>query len=523
VSLRAKDRLPDGFNAAEWFIGRHIREGRGGRLAVVWDGGELDYAALDVAVRRRAAALRAAGLHPGDRVALLLPDGSEFLSLFWGALAAGAVAVPLNTLLHEDELARVLEDCDPRIAVIDPALADPALLTRAGTRQWDPDEAARRATATEPAADYATTHRDSIAFFLYSSGTTGGPKGVVHLHHDMWVCCATYGEQVLGIRPDDRCLSLAKLFFAYGLGNSAYFPAHVGAAAVLFTGRPTPAAMFEQVARHRPTLFFAVPTAYAQMLDAMERGESADFSSVRLCVSAGESLPAALFQRWMERTGTEILDGIGSTEVCHIFLSNQPGRCVPGTTGRPVPGYDLRLADEDGAAVPVGQPGDLLVRGDSTMALYWNRHEETKETLLGDWIRTGDKYVVDEAGDWRHAGRSDDMLKVGGIWVSPVEVEATLLEHPAVLECAVVGEADAQGLVKPVAFVVLKERTEGAVMGSDGPPTLDALARELQEHVKQRLAPYKYPRRVIFRDALPKTATGKIRRFLLRQELSREA
>ena len=246
------------------------------------------------------------------------------------------------------------------------------------------------------------------------------------------------------------------------------------------------------------------------MLDAMERGADPDFSSVRLCVSAGEALPAPLFERWLERTGTEILDGIGSTEICHIFLSNRPGECAPGTTGSPVPGYDLRLVDETGEPVPPGRPGDLLVRGDSTAALYWNRHEATKETMAGEWIRTGDKYLIDEGGHWRHAGRSDDMLKVGGIWVSPVEVEATLLAHEAVLECAVVGEEDVDGLVKPTAFVVLKE---GAA----------ALApAELQAFVKERLAPYKYPRRVVFRDALPKTATGKIRRFLLRRELGEE-
>ncbi|MCG6988022.1 MAG: benzoate-CoA ligase family protein [Gemmatimonadetes bacterium] len=519
MSLRARATLPDRFNAAEWFVGRHVRENRADRTAVVSDEGTLDYAGLDEAVRHRAAALLQAGLHPGDRVALLLPDGPELLSLFWGVLAAGGVAVPLNTLLGEDEISRILDDCDPRIVVADPALADAHRLAREGTVLWSPAESADRAALVPPVTAYASTRRDGVAFFLYSSGTTGEPKGVVHLHHDMWVCCATYGEQVLGIRPDDRCLSLAKLFFAYGLGNSGYFPAHEGAATVLFAGRPTPAAMFEQVARHRPTLFFAVPTAYAQMLDAMERGEDADFSSVRLCVSAGESLPAPIFRRWLERTGTEILDGIGSTEICHIFLSNRPGACAPGTTGRPVPGYDLRLADEDGRDVPAGQPGDLFVCGDSTMALYWNRHEETKRTLEGDWIRTGDKYLVDEDGNWRHAGRSDDMLKVGGIWVSPVEVEATLVAHEAVLECAVVGERNAEGLVKPAAFVVLKNgATRASVEGAMG-NSVDGIARELQDFVKERLAPYKYPRHILFRDALPKTATGKIRRFLLRQEL----
>jgi 4-hydroxybenzoate-CoA ligase len=506
VSLRARDHLPDRFNAAEWFVGRHVREGRGARTAVAWDDGRMDYEALDESVRSAAGALLSGGLHPGDRVALLLPDGPELLALFWGTLAAGGVAVPLNTMLREDDLRAILEDCDPRIVVADPSLADPERLRRPGTILWEPGATFDRIRGSEPTPSYAAAHRDGIAFFLYSSGTTGQPKGVVHLHHNMWVSSVTYGEQVLGVEPDDRCLSLAKLFFAYGLGNSAYFPAHVGAASVLYAGRPTPEAMFDQIARHRPTLFFAVPTAYARMLDAMERGAEADFTSVKLCVSAGEALPAPIFERWLRRTGTEILDGIGSTEVCHIFLSNRPGACAPGTTGSPVPGYDLRLVDEDGSPVPPGTPGELLVRGDSTMAFYWNRHEETKETLLGDWIRTGDKYAVGPDGHWRHAGRSDDMLKVGGIWVSPVEVESTLLEHEAVLECAVVGEEDEAGLVRPTAFVVLK-----------GDPD-ESLAGELQQFVKERLAPYKYPRRVVFLDALPRTATGKIRRFLLRRE-----
>jgi len=516
MSLRAADRLPERFNAAEWFVGRHVREGRGDRTAVVWDGGEMDYAALDASVRRHAGWLVEAGLHPGDRAALLLPDGPQLLAGFWGALAAGCVAVPLNTLLPAEDLAAILDDCDPRLAVVDPAIAEPGRLAREGTEVVETDEAAARAREAPAAGACAPTHRDAFAFFLYTSGTTGEPKGAVHLHHDAWVCSATYGERVLGVRPEDRCLSLAKLFFAYGLGNSGYFPAHVGAASILYGGRPTPAAMFERIARHRPTLFFAVPTAYAQMLAALEEGAEADFSSLRLCVSAGEALPAPIFERWLERTGTEILDGIGSTEICHIFLSNRPRACAPGTTGTPVPGYDLRLVGQEGEPVPEGTPGDLLVRGDSTMAFYWNRHEATKATLEGEWIRTGDKYLVDGEGRWRHAGRSDDMLKVGGIWVSPVEVEGTLLEHPAVLECAVVGEEDEEGLVKPAAFVVLKE---GAEAGDE--EERDGLARQLQAFVKERLARYKYPRRVVFRDSLPRTATGKIRRFLLRQELRR--
>jgi len=504
--MLASDHLPERFNIARWSIGRHVEEGRGERTALVTDAETLSYRALDERVRRAAGALRRAGVHPGERGALVLPDSALLSAAFWGAIAAGAVAVPLNTLLRPEDHRAILDDCAPRVAIVDPALTDPALLQAEGREIWTPDEAQRWLEVATPVREYAPTHRDAFAFFLYSSGTTGVPKGVVHLQHDMWVCSATYGEQVLGIRPDDRCFSVAKLFFAYGLGNAQYFPFHAGASCVLFPGRPAPEAVFAQVARHRPALFVAVPTAYAQMLAAMEKGAEADFSSVRLCVSAGEALPAPLFERWRERTGVEILDGIGSTEICHIFLSNRPGGCCPGSSGSPVPGYDLRIVDEGGAEVPDGTVGDLLVRGDSTMALYWNRHEATKRTVQGEWIRTGDKYYRDEQGAYWHAGRSDDMLKVGGIWVSPVEIESTLIAHPAVLECAVVGREDGDGLVKPHAFVVPRE-------GSGG----EALEAELKAWVQERLARYKYPRWITFSAELPKTATGKIRRFVLRQ------
>ena len=502
--MRAADRLPERFNAAAWFVGRQVAEGRGHRVALVSDEASLTYAGLDEAVRRFAGALVRAGVHRGERVALLLPDTFTLAIAFWGTLAAGAVAVPINTLLKPHDHRAILEDCDARLAVLDPQIADRSIAPE-GTLVWTGDEAAELAAASEPAPEYARTHRDGFAFFLYSSGTTGEPKGVVHLHHDMWFCAETYGARVLGIREDDRCFSVAKLFFAYGLGNSLYVPHHAGASTALFSGRPTPAAVFEQVRRHRPTLFFGVPTAYGNMLAAMEAGEEADFSSVRLCVSAGEALPASLFERWRARTGVEILDGIGSTEVLHVFLSNRPGACVPGSTGRPVPGYDLRLVDETGTDVPQGELGDLLVRGDSTMALYWNKHEATKHALRGEWIRTGDRYYQDEDGNYYHAGRSDDMIKSGGIWVSPVEVEGVLVAHPDVLECAVVGMPDEDGLAKPRAFVVLRA-------GAD-PHDLEA---RLRAFAKERLAPYKAPRWVSVVPDLPKTATGKIQRFLLR-------
>jgi benzoate-CoA ligase len=499
--MRASDRLPLSYNAARWFVGRHLAEGRGKNLALVGDGFSLTYAQLDEAVRRFAGALQKAGVHRGDRVALIQFDRPQLAIGFWGSIAAGAVAVPINTLLKPADHQRILEDCDARLVVADPAIVpDAKALAPRDALCWTPGE-----VDAEPIADYAPTHRDAFAFFLYSSGTTGEPKGVVHLQHDMHVCCETYGKSVLTVRESDRAFSIAKLFFAYGLGNAQYFPFHLGASSILFAGRPTPEAVFEQVRKHRPTLFFGVPTAYAMMLAAMDGGAKADFSSVRACASAGESLPAALFERWKAKTGLTILDGIGSTEICHIFLSNFPGKVRPGSTGVPVPGYDLRLVDDAGNDVARGELGDLLVRGDSTMALYWNKHEATKAALKGDWIRTGDKYSQDKDGYFFHGGRSDDMLKVSGQWVSPVEVEAALISHPSVLECAVVGEVDSDGLTKPHAFVTLKPSASAS-----------GLEESLKAFAKEKLAGYKCPRWVSVIEELPKTATGKIQRFLLR-------
>ncbi|MGH7708887.1 MAG: benzoate-CoA ligase family protein [Vulcanimicrobiaceae bacterium] len=505
--FRAAAVLPSQFNAAEWFVRRHVVEGRGARVAIVTDEAATSYAELDAAVRGFGAALQARGVRRGERIAIILPDGLAFAVAFFGALAIGAVAVPINPLLTAGDHRNILEDCDACGLVCEPATAaavDGAAVLFAMSAT-DVLEAARQ---TSPIAAYVSTHRDAFAFMLYSSGTTGEPKGVVHLHHDMWVCARTYAAEILRVEPNDRAFSVAKLFFAYGLGNALYFPLDVGGAAILYGGRPTTESIFAQVAQYRPTLFFGVPTAYAQMLAAIDAGAAYDFSSVRVCVSAGEALPPTIFTRWLERTGVEILDGIGSTEILHIFLSNRAGECVAGSSGKAVPGYALRIVDERGGDVPAGEIGDLLVRGDSTAVLYWNKHERSKATIAGDWIRTGDKYRCDENGVYWHAGRSDDMLKVGGIWVSPVEVEAALAAHDAVLECAVVGSEDGDGLIKPHAFVVLREPHSSA-----RGPNLEA---ELQAFVKSRIAPYKYPRWVTIVDALPKTATGKIQRFILR-------
>src|SRR5947209_2361031 len=458
------------------------------------------------------------GVQMEDRVLLILLDGPEFVASFFGAMKLGAVPVPVNTLMRAADYRFFLDDSRAKVAIVSEPLlleAGPALVQAKHLKHVvvvgeakDPhlqfESWVSRAPRSLEAAD---TSKDDVAFWLYSSGSTGFPKGAVHLQHDMVVCSDTYGLHVLGITERDRTFSAAKLFFAYGLGNNMYFPMRVGAEAVLYSGRPTAEAVFQVVDRYRPTLFFGVPTLYASMLQLQDAGDRFDLSSLRLCVSAGEALPADVYRRWVNRFGVEILDGIGTTEILHIFLSNRPGHVKPGSSGTPVPGYEAIIVDEGGRPVPRGEIGNLRVKGDSTMAYYWNRDEKTKETLFGPWIQTGDKYYQDEDGDFWYCGRSDDMLKVGGIWVSPVEVENTLIAHEAVLEAAVVGQQDAEKLVKPKAYVVLKDPKDAS----------QELAEELKEFVRNRIAPYKKPWWIDFVPSLPKTATGKIQRYRLRQ------
>jgi len=515
--MNAAESLPAEFNVASYFVDRNVAEGRGGHPAFTCEDRVLTYGDLQDLVNRTGNALRELGVEMEHRVLMICLDAPEFLGTFWGAIKIGAIPVPVNTLLRSQDYLYFLEDSRARVAVVSapllpeaaPAFARARFLRHVLVAGGDPgpylpwEERVARAPARLEAAP---TSRDDAAFWLYSSGSTGFPKGAVHLHHDMVVCAETYAKQVLGLHAGDKVYSAAKLFFAYGLGNAGYFPMAVGAQSVLYPHRPTPEAVFELLTRHRPTLFFGVPTLYAAMLAVKEAERRFDLSSLRLCVSAGEALPEELYRRWRDRFGVEILDGIGTTEILHIFLSNRPGAVRPGSSGLPVPGYEAVIVDEEGRPVPRGEIGNLRVKGDSTMAYYWNKHEKTKETLFGAWIHTGDKYWQDEEGYFWYAGRADDMLKVGGIWVSPVEVEATLIKHPAVLEAAVVGQEDADRLVKPKAFVVLKEPATAS----------PALAEELKAFVKGRIAPYKYPRWIQFVPELPKTATGKIQRFKLR-------
>jgi len=502
------------FNVAVPFVDRHPSEGRGDKVAIRTDRETVTYAELVERVNRCGNALTGLGLGAGARLVMIVKDAPEFVCLFWGAIKAGIVPVPLNTLLRAPDYAYMIEDSgcaavaySPEYAAeVGPALeaaghkpaqvlltegdgALPALMAAAGT-----------ALEAAPAA------AGDDCFWLYSSGSTGRPKGAVHAHRDMVVTSQCYGVDTLGVTEDDVCFSAAKLFFAYGLGNAMTFPLWVGGSAVLSDQRPSPQMTFEAIARHRPSLYFGVPTLYAAQLQAL-RSENPDLGSLRLCVSAGEALPADILRRWQQRTGLVILDGIGSTEALHIFISNRVDDVKPGASGRLVPGYQARIVGEDGAEVAAGEAGALWIKGDSTSACYWNNPERTARTMVDGWLNTGDTYIRDGDGYYVYCGRSDDMMKVGGIWCSPFEIEARLVEHDQVLEAAVIGREDDDRLTKPAAFVVLNDPAQAS----------EALAEELMAHCKSGLAPYKYPRWIRFETDLPKTATGKIQRFKLRE------
>jgi len=509
-------RFGAGFNVAVPFIDRHLEEGRGDRRAyVTTDGGTLTYAELAAGVNRCGNGLRDLNLEPGARVILVVKDSPAFLFLFWGAIKAGLVPVPLNTMLRASDYRWIIEDSGcaavvwssefaaevvPAVRTADPGPAVALPVEGEGRTLLALMDRAAETLRAEPA--------DAMdpCFWLYSSGSTGRPKGAVHRHRDMVVTSQWFGREVLGIGPDDLTFSASKLFFAYGLGNSATVPLWTGSAAVLMDERPTPANTLAVIERVRPTVYYGVPTLYAAQLQALET-TAADLSSLRLCFSAGEPLPAEIFRRWRARTGKTILDGIGSTEALHIFICNRPDDARAGSSGRPVPGYEVRIVDDTDAEVPPGEVGRLQVKGGSTAAFYWNNPEQTAATMRGDWLDTGDTFRRDAGGRFQYCGRSNDMLKVGGIWCSPIEIESRIVTHPDVLEAAVVGLEDGDGLVKPEAWVVLR----------DGVRESDRLREALVRHCKDGLAPYKYPRRIHVLDDLPKTATGKIQRFRLRQ------
>jgi benzoate-CoA ligase len=504
------------YNAAADLIERNLAAGRGEKIAFIDDHGRYSYRDLAARAGRFANAMRARSVDREQRILLCLHDGIDFPTAFLGAIKAGIVPVAVNTMLSAEEFAFMLGDSRAQaIAVSAPVLPAiqqaVALLPDSRPRIIVSDPAAgggpfAAMLAASPAeAATASTHPDEPCFWLYSSGSTGRPKGTVHVHASLTRSAECYAVPVLGIAASDLVFSAAKLFFAYGLGNSLTFPMAVGAASVLTGERPSPAVVVRVLREHRPTIFCGVPTLYNTLLAAAELPRP-DELALRRCVSAGEALPAEIGRRWAARMGVDILDGIGSTEMLHIFLSNRPDDVRYGTTGRRVPGYELRIVDEDGGPVARGDIGDLLVSGPTAAAGYWNNRQRSRATFLGEWTRTGDKYFEDEDGYYVYCGRSDDMLKVSGMFVSPAEVEAVLVAHDDVFEAAVVGAADHDGLIKPKAFVVAKP---GVAPG-------DGLARGLDEHVRSQLPAFKCPHWIAFLDELPKTATGKIQRFKLR-------
>jgi len=507
---------PEWYNAST-LVDRNLEAGRAEKVAVYCGDEEVTYGELARRINRFGHALRELGVDREDRVLLMLNDTPSFPTAFFAAMRIAAVPIPVNTLLQPPDYRFFVENSRARTVVCDRMHHDTVREALEGYDE-EPVEVVVTDGRTEGAhvledllhagedeLSPVVTHKDDPAFWLYSSGSTGKPKGAVHLHHDIIYTCETYARHVLEISEEDTVFSASKLFHAYGLGNSISFPYWAGSSTALFPGKPTPQAVLETIERYRPTLFFSVPTLYNAILnyrDAMNY----DLSSIRLCASAAEALPAGMWRRWKETFGSTILDGIGSTEMLHIFISNTPDKLKPGSSGNPVPGYEARILDEEGYPVEAGEAGYLSVKGDSAAAYYWRNHEKTKATMKGEWVFAGDWYRVDEDGFYWYEGRSDDMIKVSGLWVSPVEVESTLMDHDAVIEAAAVG-IPVDELTRVKAYIVLREGYEGS----------DSLTEELQNWCKERLKRYQYPHLVEFVGELPKTVTGKIQRFKLRQ------
>jgi 4-hydroxybenzoate-CoA ligase len=518
----------DFFNGADFFIDRNVRQGRGHKVAVYTEARNYTYNDVQKMMNKTANAFRELGVRVDDRVLILMLDVPQFYAVFWGAFKIGAVPIPVNTMLTPEDYEYYLNDSRARVLVISEELVplvsqikgdlfylrDMIVISETKGALVPFKQKYRHASET---IKVEQTTRDDVGFWLYSSGSTGSPKGAIHSQYDMAVAHEGFGQGVLGLTEDDVVFSAARLFFAYGLGNANYLPFGAGASVILNSEAPKPEGVFRCLEKFKATVFFGIPTLYGQMLEYKEKQDKEkgtkpdpnaphELSSVRLCFSAGEALPPELYNRWKERFGLEILDGLGTTEMLHIFICNRPGEVRPGATGKPVPGYELKLLDDEGKDVPKGDIGTLMVKGGSAAQQYWRKREKTRATMQGEWINTGDKYYEDADGYYWCAGRGDDMLKVGGIWVSPVEVENCIMEHPAVFEVAVVGHNDEKGLIKPKAFVVLKDGKKGTA----------ELEKEIKQWVLDHMAKYKYPRWVEFVKELPKSATGKIQRFKLR-------
>jgi len=509
---------PAPYNVTDRIIDEKIRAGLGGRAAVYYQDRTYSYRQLQQLINKAGNMLLSLGAGMEQRVLVSLYDSPEALACFFGAIKIGAIPILVNYMYTADDYRLLINDSRATTLIIDHDFVETAETWRekylylkntvvigGGTRPFHKSFEEVLNQAVDELETAATT-RDDTAFWNYTSGSTGAPKAAVHLQHDIERCVESYGRGVLDIKETDRIFSASKLFFAYGLGASAYFPLASGASAILLPDRPLPQLVFETIAKYKPTIFFGVPTLYSSLLQIEGAERKYDMSSVRHYVSAGEALPTEIFQQWKKRFGMEILDGLGSTEMLHIFISNRPGDIKPGSSGKVLPGYKARIVDESGHDIPDGEVGTLWVKGDSAAAYYYRHHEKTKQSMLGEWFNTGDKYYRDSEGYFYYQGRTDDMLKVGGIWVSPIEIEETVLHHPAVLEAAVVGKADEADLIKPKAFVVLKPGHEPSA----------ALAAEIQAFVKKSIAAYKYPRWVEFVPELPKTATGKLQRHKLR-------
>jgi len=517
------DSVPEKFNVAAYLLDRHLDEGRGDKVAVYFEDGTLTYRELAAAANRLGNALTGLGVEPENRVIICLPDCPEFLAAYFGTIKTGAVPVPVSTMATAADYVYYVNDSRAKALIVSAALAPTIGALRRdmpylkhfvvvgtpaekGHLSW-----ADLLAGSSPDLEPFPTSRDDMAFWLYSSGTTGTPKGVVHLHHDLMYFMPPHAREVVGMTTDDVVYSTSKLFFSYGRNNSLDSVFLTGAAAVLYPGLSQPEKILEVIGKYRPTLFYSVPSSYAAILNYLREnpGHRADLSSVRHCVSAGEALPSVIFQRWKDTFGLEILDGVGSTDVGAIYVSNRPGLIRAGSSGTVLPGFQVRLLDDAGSEVPPGEIGTLWVSNDGTTSGYWLKHDKTKDSFRGAWFNSGDQFVRDEDGYYWYAGRIDDMLKPGGRWLSPLEVENVLLEHAAVREAAVVGALDHRGLEKPVAYVILRE----------GWSSNDALAAELQEWVRTRTAPFKAPRRVFFVNELPRTASGKVQRYKLRDGL----